>query len=125
MAYSLTYVESVTVGGTSLSYSKTVTGSLQLSLSESCPDSAETAFAITIDVSAIKGIILSSDQVVSIDGNVAWSAPIVLAANVPYIWTTSSYNAKLLTADVATLTVTNASGSAATFELRAVVDATP
>ena len=125
MAYSFTLTETAALAGNSISKSNAVTGSLSLSLSEVCPDSAATPFTIAIDVSALKAIILVSDQAVSVDGDTPFSSPIVLVPNVPYIWTTNSYNAKLLTADVAVLTVTNASGDEANFELRAIVDATP
>lgn len=121
----MTITETVGLSGGSLSYVNTVSGSLSLSLSEVCPDSAATPFSIAIDVSALKGIIMQSDQDVSVDGDTPFSSAIALVAGVPYIWWTNSYAAKLLTADVAVLTVTNASGEAANFELRAIVDATP
>lgn len=116
-------------GGLSLSNSKaySATGEANI-VGESVPDSTtDQAVNIALDVSAIASIYIVSTQALTIETNSA-TVPdntITLVANVPYIWHTGSYFTNLLTVDVTVLYLTNASGAAATFNLRCVQDATP
>lgn len=111
----------------SVSAKGTYSGSLQISVAEACPNSATTQIALTLDVSAVKAIMIYSDRALTLKTNSA-STPdntIVLKAGVPYIWDTDSYESFLLTTDVTSLHLVNASGGSASFQLAAVIDATP
>ena len=106
----------------------TYTGTGQISIDESVADSS-TDFLITgtLDVSAVQALYINSTQNVTLETN-SGSAPadtISLKANVPYIWTTDSYDAMKLATDVTAFYVTNASGSAAQLRIEALTDATP
>lgn len=116
-------------GGLSLSASNSYEGTGEANIvAESVPDSTtDQEITISIDVSAIQSIYIKSSTALTLETNNA-GAPvdtIVLVADVPYIWYTGSYFTNLLTTDVTALFLTNASGSAATFELRCVYDSTP
>lgn len=125
MAYSFVRNQTVQCGGITNTFQKATSASQLLSLSESIADSATLSAAITIDVSAIKGLMMSCDQNVTVDSNNGSQAAINLIADVPYVWQTGDLDACLLTHDVTTLTVANSSGEAASFELRIITDATP
>lgn len=121
------HTQAAEFAGGSLSAKKNYTGNLELSVSESAPNSATTAVTVALDVSAIKGIVLYSDRALTVKTNSA-STPdntIVLKAGVPYVWTTDSYDSLLLTADITSLHLVNASGGTAAFQMAAVVDPTP
>lgn len=82
---------------------------------------------VAIDVSAVKSFYLVSSQNVTVETN-SGSSPadtLTLTANDPYVWTTDSLDTFQLGTDVTAFFVTNASGSSATLDLVAVVDATP
>ena len=125
MAYNLVRNQTVQCGGLTNTFQKTTTASQLLSLSESIADDATLSAVLTIDVSAIKGLMMSCDQNVTVDSDNGSQGAISLIADHPYIWQAGDLNACLLTHDVATLTVANASGETANFELRVITDATP
>jgi hypothetical protein len=125
MAYNFVRNQTVQCGGLTNTFQKTTTASQLLSLSESVADDATLSAALTIDVSAIKGLMMSCDQNVTVDSDNESQGAISLIADHPYVWQTGDLNACLLTHDVATLTVANASGETANFELRVITDATP
>lgn len=50
---------------------------------------------------------------------------LTLVANVPYQWTTDSYDTFLLDTDVTKFYVTNSSGVSANLQIKALQDATP
>lgn len=106
-------------------YENTVSGSSLVSLTETCADSGTTDITVAIDVSAVKGIIMSSNKAVTVTTNSGPDNTIALAAGVPYVWTTNNLDTLALTVDVTAIHVTNASGSAATFDLQVLSDATP
>lgn len=82
---------------------------------------------LEMDISQLKGIYIVSDKAVTIETN-SGSSPtdtIVLVADVPYIWHTDSYHAKLFTADItANIFITNASGATATVDIEMIHDST-
>lgn len=125
MAYNFVRNQTVQCGGITNSSQNTTSGSQLQSLSEVVADSSTLSAVISIDVSAIKGLMISCDQNVTVDSNNASQAAISLIADKPYVWQTGDLDACLLTHDITTLTVANASGEAANFELRVVTDATP
>jgi hypothetical protein len=79
-----------------------------------------------LDVSACKSFFLVSDQNVTFE-DVANGSSVVIAlkAGVPYVWHEDSYDSFLLDADVASVFITNASGSTATIYCLALYDPTP
>ena len=127
MAYTHRVTQAIQVGGETINEDNTYSASSRVSLDETAPDSATTQFNVAIDVSAVKSFFLVSDQDVIFETNDA-STPddtINLAAGVPYIWNTDSYDTFLLGTDVTDVHITNASGSSARIQLEAIVDATP
>ena len=125
MAFAFRLSQSYDASGQVASFSHTVSDSYISSVTETILDSATLALAITIDVSEIAAVVLQCDQVVTITSQNGSQAAIVLAAGLPYIWTTNSYFTNKLTHDVTTLSVANASGSTATFVMHVLQDATP
>ncbi len=115
-------------GNNSLSLQDTFTGEAEANVSVSVPDSS-TDFEITlgIDVSEIKSIVISSNQVITLETNDGTTPDdtFAITANNPLIWNVDSPAANPFSADITALFVTNASGSAATFNVRCIVDATP
>lgn len=80
-----------------------------------------------LDVSACTMFYLESDQDVTFETNNG-STPddtISLLANTPYEWHANAYDSFLLTVDVTSVFITNASGSEATIYCVALFDATP
>lgn len=82
---------------------------------------------IAIDVSALKSIIIKSDQDITIKTNSSGAPDDTLAieANKEYSWNEDSLDACQLGTDVTTIYVANASGSTATLTIDAIQDATP
>jgi len=81
---------------------------------------------IDLDVSECKSFFLVSSQAVTFetvaDGG---GVNISLRANEPYYWHENSYDSFLLTADLTSVFITNASGSAAVIYCVALYDPTP
>lgn len=128
MSYSHIVVDSVDAGDGEIKKTNTYTASSRVSVSESVT-TGQTDFAISvaIDVSAVKSFFLCSDYAVTVETNNGTTPDdtITLVAGVPYKWNTDSYDTFQLGTDVTAIYVTNASGSTATIQLEAIVDATP
>ena len=90
---------------------------------------SETDYEINFDleVSACKSFYLESDQDVTFETNSGAAADdtIALKANEPYVWHVNAYDSFLLSTDVTSVFITNASGSTATIYCLALFDATP
>ena len=130
MAITHTLTRRVAIGGgTPLESSIGYTGTGEVNVNgESVPDATtDQLIVIAIDVSAIQSIYIISTKALTLETNSATvpADTIVLVADVPYIWHTGSYFTNLLGTDVTQIFLTNASGAAATFDLRCVYDATP
>lgn len=125
----MTIEERVTYGSTNIVKANTLTGGLVTQLiDESVADSStDYEITLTLDVSAVKAFFLNSDQAVTFETNDGTTPAntISLAADIPYVWYTGKYDSFLLTTDVTSIFITNASGSAATVNLWALIDATP
>lgn len=116
-------------GATTLTKSETVTSGGNLLVDESIPDGStnlQIAFAFT--KTKLQSIYILASGVLTLKTN-STSSPgetIVLAANQPVQW--SALDAVLIpnpfSTNVTTLYVTNASGAAATLQIRGVVDLT-
>lgn len=114
-------------GVNTIDKSETVTGSLVQSLSESIAGSATTQITIAIDVSAVKGFAITSSVAATLKTNSSGSPDntIVLAADVPYVWSTGSYDTFLLTVDVTSMFFVVAGATAGTVQIESLSDATP
>lgn len=127
MAIDMQITEAVVAGGKSLTKSSTYTGDARLSREVEVA-TAETDYliAMVLDVSEIDGIYIVSDQTVTFETNngAAPAETISLVADVPYLWTTSSYFTNLLATDITAIYITNASGSTATINIEVVFDST-
>jgi hypothetical protein len=90
---------------------------------------AETDYELNfdLDVSACKSFYLESDQDVTFETNdgAAPGNTIALKANKAYLWHVDAYDSFLLTVDVTSVFITNASGSTATIYCVALFDVTP
>lgn len=128
MSFSHTLTEKITTDGHSVEKSNTYTGGLQVSLSEAVADSeTDYEIVVTMDVSEIESVMIVSDQDVTLETN-SGDTPddtLSLVAGVPYVWTSDSYHVCLLTTDITSIFITNASGSEATLKIEAVIDPTP
>lgn len=111
------------IGGVGISLSNESEYVLDASVADSVTDGLH---AMILDVSQVKSIIIVSDQPVTLEFNssVTGTPEIVLVANMPYVWTTNSYDALILTVDVTAVYITNASGFAANVKIRALIDPT-
>lgn len=79
-----------------------------------------------LDVSQVQSFVMVSDQNLTVKTNSSGSPAntINLLANVPYVWTADAYHTFLLTTDVTSLYVTNASGALARLQIQALSDET-
>lgn len=122
------FIPTLIRGGVRLKPSKTYSASYEVNLAETIANgSTDFSIPCALDVSAVKSIWISCDVAVTVETN-SGSAPdntLVLKAGIPYIWNTDSYDTFKLTADVTSLKITNASGSAASLLIHAIQDATP
>jgi hypothetical protein len=124
------YTHNITWGwadaGLSLSQTSAYVGDNAPRLDVSIPDEASdllTPWSLERG-NGIVAIFILSDQDMTLKTNSS-GAPddtIALVANVPYVWTTDSYDAIQITADITALYMTNASGSAATLRIESLVD---
>lgn len=126
----MAYTHNITLGwsdaGLSQAKTKSYVGDNAPRLDVSIPDSS-TDLLTPWSLERGNGIVMVfilSDQAMTLKTNSS-GAPddtIVLVANVPYIWTTDSYDSVQITADVTALYMTNASGSAASLRIESLVD---
>lgn len=83
--------------------------------------------ALDLDVSELEFVYVNSTEDVTLETN-SGTVPddtIALTANNPYIWHSGSYHAALLTTDITSIFITNASGSNATITVWVLYDSTP
>lgn len=114
--------------GKTLSDVKEYTGSISKSLEESVADSVTDGLvAFTLDISACKFLLITSDQDVILETNDGGTPidTINLLANVPFLWTVDSYYVNLIGTDITALFFTNSSGSTANIKIESLEDATP
>ena len=107
---------------TSKSYTDTGATNLTLDVADGITD---VEVVCALDVSELASIFIVSTQDMTFEGNNNAGADYSLAlkANLPYIWVTDSYDTLVFGAtNVTSFFLTNASGSTATFKLRALYD---
>lgn len=122
------FTEKVAFEQQTVSKANVVEGGLVLQLDEPIPDSSsDLEIELVIDVSQVQGILLVSDQDVTIETNDGSSPDdtISLKAGIPYVWYDGKYDALVFGSDVTSIFVTNASGSDARLQMLCVVDPTP
>ena len=115
-------------GNNSLTSRKEFIGEAEKNVSVSVADSStDFQIELALDVSELKSFILDSDQDITVETN-SGSAPddtFTVKADNPLVWNTDSPAANPFSADVTDFYITNSSGSAATVNIRSLVDATP
>ncbi len=130
MSVQRTYTRSVAGDGLSpQSYSKAVTTGIEKRVSEAVPDSTtDMLLDLAIDVDLLKGLIIASDQDVTIEINypggtsTASDQTLTVLANQPLMWCYGDPDDCPLDQDVTAIYATNASGSEANVEIIAQVD---
>lgn len=128
MSFSALIQQSVATGGVSIEKSKTYSAASRVSLDETIADSeTDKQVTVAIDVSAVKAFYIVSDQDITLETNDGTTPDdtLSLVADVPYVWTTDSYDTFKLSADVTAFFFTNSSGSAANVKMECVLDPTP
>lgn len=113
------------IGGVETTYSA---GSL-VSISDSVTNAADNLYALTLDVSQITAVFIVAAAAMTLEWNdaVGTQGELILAANVPIMWSADTDDVHpnpLLATDITALYITNASGAAAQFDLRVIVDPT-
>lgn len=127
MAFSANVTEQIDSGGKTVGQVNTYSGDGRISVEATVPDATtDQLVAMSLDVSQIKTIYIVSTTALTFETNNAATPAdsIALIAGVPYIWSTGGYFTNLITTDITAVYLTNASGSAATFNLEAIYDAT-
>lgn len=118
----------ISVGGISNQNTQILTSEAGSSLAEAIPDSStDLPVAFVLDLSECKSFYIKSDQALTVKTNSS-SVPddtLVLAANVGYLWQPLSIGAFVITVDIASLFVTNASGAVANLVVEELHDPTP
>ncbi len=109
----------------SIAATRTFTGESQITLSPVIPDGTTNQLVlIAIDVSLLKFLAIKSDKAITIKTNSSGSPDDTLSilAGVPYIWGDGGYDTCLLTTDVASMYITNATADDANVQIIALVD---
>ena len=128
MAFTATVLQHIVIGGETVSASKAYSNSGQISVDESiATGQTDVSVSFNLDVSAAKAFYMVSDQDILVETNSGTTPDnsFSLKANVPYVWTSDSYDSFKLTVDVTALFITNTSGSTAAFKVRVIYDTTP
>lgn len=120
-------------GATPVNYDKDVSGDLETNIEDLTvtAGAADMEVSVAIDVSELKSLFMSSDQDITVETNnpggasAAADDTIALKEDQPLVWIENDSWSCPLTTDVTTLWLSNAGATDATFNLRALVDATP
>lgn len=119
MAKTHTFSPSVTGLSGSLSGTpQTFTGGKVVILSETLPIGTDTLVALVLDVSQVKSAFIMASTATLLETN-SGSSPaqtLSLAAGIPYIWNTNSYDTFKFTTDITALYCTNVAESLLTAE---------
>lgn len=129
MSFTATVTGGMQIGSTLVSGSKAYVESARISsIDETFATGLTDAPLLwTLDVSQVQSIIILSDQDIKIETNAVDATggnTLNLKANVPYIWTTDSYDTFKLTEDVEIAYITNASGATATLKIEGTYNPT-
>ena len=126
------FTSSINVGGQTRTYRKTATATDPVNINAgpiTIPNGASNQLISLsgVDISQLRGVFIGSDQdvLVEFNSNAGSGGSLSLEANVPYTWQVGDVNALLITADISSVYVTNASGADATLYFYFLHDATP
>lgn len=126
------FTSSINVGGQTRTYKKTATATDPVNINAgpiTIPNGASNQLISLsgVDISQLRGVFIGSDQdvLVEFNSNAGSGGSLSLEANVPYTWQVGDVNALLITADISSVYVTNASGADATLYFYFLHDATP
>ena len=126
------FTSSINVGGQTRTYKKTATATDPVNINAgpiTIPNGASNQLISLsgVDISQLRGVFIGSDQevIVEFNSNAGSGGSLSLEANVPYTWQVGDVNALLITADISSVYVTNASGADATLYFYFLHDATP
>lgn len=126
------FTSSVNVGSQSRTYKKTATATDPVNTNAgpiTVPNGAsnQPISLAGVDISQLKGVFIASDQdvLVEFNSNAGSGGSIALESNLPYAWQVGDVNALLITADITSVFVSNASGADATLYFYFLHDATP
>ncbi len=118
-------------GTSTLTQSKTQTDGLESNLSKEVADGeVDKHFSWPIDVSTLKSLHMQSDQDITVETNnpagtsAAADQTFTLLAGQPISWGSGDAVDNPITDDITDIYITNASGSAAQLEFRALMDPT-
>lgn len=123
-----TLVQSLTTPSGQVSVSKQYSAAGNIEIDETVPaTTTHMPLSMALDISQVKSLMISSDVAVTLKTNSSGSPTdtIAIKAGIPYIWNIDSYDSCLVTADVTTAFVTNATSGPATVSIRALYDPTP
>lgn len=126
------FTSSINVGGQTRTYKKTATATDPVNINAgpivvANGASNQQISLAGVDISQLKGVFIASDQDVLIEfnSNAGSGGSIALESNVPYTWIVGDVHSLLITADVVSVFITNASGADATIYFYFLQDATP
>jgi len=126
------FTSSINVGGQTRTYRKTATATDPVNINAgpiTIPNGASNQLISLsgVDISQLRGVFIGSDQdvLVEFNSNAGSGGSLSLEANVPYTWQVGDVNALLITADISSVYVTNASLADATLYFYFLHDATP
>lgn len=128
MSFSHQIAENWIGNGESLSGVGTYTQTGTFSIDETIGGAeTDTEIAMVLDVSETEMIYIYADQImlVEINDNGGGGGSLALTANKPYLWTSDSLYTDLMAVNVTSIFVTNATGTAGTFRVECIYDATP
>lgn len=120
--------QNITIAGRTFNVANAYTGTgMSRVTDESIPIAADNLVAWALDLSQLKLLYIHCTEIVTLETNSSDTPDdtIVLQAGVPLIWRLADYYTNLITADVTSLYVTNASSAVAVLNIEALFDATP
>ena len=126
MSFTHTRTQTLVAPSGTISNTKSYTGTANVEIDEAVDNGASnTQFALNLTVAQIQSIEIVSDQAITLRFNSTGApAPLMaLVAGKAYEWDTDAYFTNLLTTNITTLYISNASGVTANFKLRCVYNA--
>jgi len=125
------FVTTLSVNGVAKGAPRTVSvsGGSDQAIREPMPIAADTPLAFACVIAKLKALRIEADGIISIStndvhGGAVGQAPILLAANTPILWNSSSGLANPLTANVTALYITNASAAIVNLQIDKLEDPT-
>lgn len=127
MAFDVQRRDTIFAADATISANRTISSGTKVTIDETIPASTTNQLvAFTLDVSQCKAFSMISTVNMTVKTNSSGSPAdtVVLAANIPYVWTNDDYTTFKLGTDVTALYITNATTGAGTFTLISLADPT-